>query len=74
MSVLGFILQCFPILHSGRFIAILGKLLVAVLNTVAILFPASGFLLVMGCLVTKCSLRSFLLLAGIAYVAIPSRQ
>jgi hypothetical protein len=68
------VLLCFPISYSGQFIAVLGKLLVAVLNTVAILFPASGFLLVMRCLVTKCSLRSFVLLVGIAYLAIPSRQ
>jgi hypothetical protein len=44
---------------------------VAGLNIIAVLFPAFGFLLVVGYLVTNCDLRCFVSLAEIvAYLAI----
>ncbi len=47
----------------------------ACLDTVAVLFPAFGFLLVIGYLVTICDLRCFVSLSGIAsYLVILSRQ
>jgi hypothetical protein len=54
------------------FIAFMGNLLVAGLNTFAILFPAFGFLLIVGYLVTNCDLRLIVSLAGNAagYLAI----
>jgi hypothetical protein len=50
---LGKVLYFFPILHLGQFIAFVGKLFMAGLNTVAIFVPAFGFLLVIGYLVTN---------------------
>jgi hypothetical protein len=55
------------------FIAFVGNLLVAGLNTVAVLFPAFGFLLVVGYLVTNFDLSCFVSLVEItAYLAILS--
>jgi hypothetical protein len=57
------------------FITFVRNLLVADLNTIAILFPTSGFLIVAGYLVTNCYWRCFVSLAGIAaYLEILSRH
>jgi hypothetical protein len=53
------------------FITFGGNLLVAGLNSFAVLIPFTGFLLVIGFLVSNCDLRCIVALAGIAdYLAI----